>query len=108
MSVISGSDPKSLFFIISLIAGSGIGATQSSSRAVVGLLAPASHSAEIFGFWGFFSRLGALLGALFGILSDAAGRQNALLLIVAFFVVGALMLSPLNIDEETKSNAQAG
>jgi UMF1 family MFS transporter len=101
---LTGYDPKTLFFGISLIAGSGIGATQSSSRAVVGLLAPASHSAEIFGFWGFFSRLGALLGALFGILSDAAGRQNALLLIVAFFVVGGIMLSPLKIDEETQAN----
>jgi UMF1 family MFS transporter len=101
---LTGYDPKTLFFGISLIAGSGIGATQSSSRAVVGLLAPASHSAEIFGFWGFFSRLGSLLGALFGILSDAAGRQNALLLIVAFFVVGGLMLSPLKIDEETQAN----
>lgn len=100
-------DRKVLFFGISLVAGSGIGATQSSSRAVVGLLAPAKHSAEMFGFWGFFSRLGTMLGVMFGFLSDAAGRQNALLLVVAFFAIGGLMLLPLNIDEEAaKSSGQ--
>lgn len=97
-------EPKTLFFGISLIAGSGIGATQSSSRAVVGMLAPSTHSAEMFGFWGFFSRLGTILGVLFGLLSDAAGRQNALLLVVAFFAVGALMLLPLKIDESIKQS----
>jgi UMF1 family MFS transporter len=97
---ITGQSEKTLFFVISLIAGSGIGATQSSSRAVVGLLAPAEQSAELFGFWGFFARLGALLGAGFGLLSDAAGRQNALLLIVAFFAIGGLMLLPLKLERE--------
>jgi UMF1 family MFS transporter len=99
ISGMTGYGRKELFFGISLIAGSGIGATQSSSRAVVGLLAPAKHSAEMFGFWGFFSRLGTLLGVCFGFLSDAVGRQEALLLLVAFFAIGGFMLLPLKIDE---------
>ena len=105
ISAATGIERKTLFFGISLVAGSGIGATQSSSRAVVGMLAPANHSAEMFGFWGFFSRLGTMLGVLFGFLSDAAGRQNALLLVVAFFAAGGLMLAPLKIDEEVKKNS---
>lgn len=105
ISAATAIDKKILFFGISLVAGSGIGATQSSSRAVVGMLAPANHSAEMFGFWGFFSRLGTILGVMFGFLSDTAGRQNALLLVVAFFAVGALMLAPLNIDEESQKTA---
>lgn len=105
ISAATGIERKTLFFGISLVAGSGIGATQSSSRAVVGMLAPAHRSAEMFGFWGFFSRLGTMLGVLFGFLSDAAGRQNALLLVVAFFAVGGLMLLPLKIDEEVKKNS---
>jgi len=99
LSGATGWGRKELFFGISLIAGSGIGATQSSSRAVVGLLAPAKHSAEMWGFWGFFSRLGTLLGVMFGFLSDAVGRQEALLLLVAFFAIGGIMLLPLKIDE---------
>ena len=98
MSEATGYDPKTLFFGISLIAGSGIGATQSSSRTVVGLLAPKKHSAEMFGFWGVFSRLGTLLGIQFGVVSDMAGRQQALLLLVVFFVVGGLMLAPLKLE----------
>jgi UMF1 family MFS transporter len=105
ISAATGTERKTLFFGISLVAGSGIGATQSSSRAVVGMLAPANHSAEMFGFWGFFSRLGTMLGVLFGFLSDAAGRQNALLLVVAFFAAGGLMLLPLKLDEEVKKNS---
>lgn len=108
ISAATSVDRKALFFGISLIAGSGIGATQSSSRAVVGMLAPANHSAEMFGFWGFFSRLGTLLGVGFGFLSDATSRQTALLLVVAFFVVGAFMLAPLNIDEEAAKNVGKG
>jgi UMF1 family MFS transporter len=108
LSLLLGIEQKSLFFAISLIAGSGIGATQSSSRAVVGMLAPAKHSAEMFGFWGFFSRLGTLLGVFFGFVSDATSRQTALLLVVAFFMIGALMLAPLRIDEEAaRMNSEA-
>lgn len=106
MSSLTGIQSKSLFFGISLIAGSGIGATQSSSRAVVGMLAPKERSAEMFGFWGFFSRLGTLLGILFGFLSDLAGRQSALLLLVAFFAIGGFMLLPLKIDEEAAKNSE--
>lgn len=102
LSEITGYDNKTLFFGISLIAGSGIGATQSSSRTVVGLLAPREHSAEMFGFWGVFSRLGTLLGIQFGVVSDMAGRQNALLLLVAFFVLGGLMLAPLKLEPSSE------
>jgi len=103
ISSATGYDPKTLFFGISLIAGSGIGATQSSSRTVVGLLAPKKHSAEMFGFWGVFSRLGTLLGIQFGVVSDLAGRQQALLLLVVFFVVGGLMLLPLKLEPSPES-----
>lgn len=103
LSEITGYDNKTLFFGISLIAGSGIGATQSSSRTVVGLLAPREHSAEMFGFWGVFSRLGTLLGIQFGVVSDMAGRQNALLLLVAFFVLGGLMLAPLKLEPSSEA-----
>jgi UMF1 family MFS transporter len=103
ISQATGYDPKTLFFGISLIAGSGIGATQSSSRTVVGLLAPKKNSAEMFGFWGVFSRLGTLLGIQFGVVSDMAGRQQALLLLVVFFVIGGLMLAPLKLEPSPES-----
>ena len=94
-----GVGQKPLFFAIALLAGTGIGATQSSSRTVVGLLAPPGRSAQTFGFWGMFSRLGTVLGMSFGFAADMLhSRRAALLLVASFFVVGAAMLWPIPID----------
>ncbi len=102
----SGAEPKSVFFVISLIAGGGIGSIQSSSRTVVGLLSPAARSAQMFGFWGMFMRLAIILGMTFGLVSDAVGRREAMLVVVGFFVVGGIMLAfvPIQkgIDEAAK------
>jgi UMF1 family MFS transporter len=92
-----GVTPKTAFYGLSLVAGMGIGATQSSSRAVVGLLAPPERSAEMFGFWGTFARLGSILGMSFGVVSDVLDRRTALLVVVAFFVVGAGLLARVPI-----------
>ncbi|MBF0276224.1 MAG: MFS transporter [SAR324 cluster bacterium] len=88
-----GSDPKNVFFAISLLAGAGIGSTQSSSRAVVGMLTPARHSGQMFGFWGLFAKLSIVLGMTFGFISDALdSRRMALVLVIGFFVVGGILL----------------
>ncbi|MCK6683161.1 MAG: MFS transporter [Thermoanaerobaculia bacterium] len=100
LSSLTGLGSKQLFFGITVVAGSGIGATQSSSRAIVGLLSPPNRSAEMFGFWGLFMRLAAILGMTFGPVSDLIGsRRHALLLVVVFFVVGGLMLARVPIEE---------
>ena len=94
--------PVSVFMIISVIAGSGIGSVQSSSRTVVALLAPPERSAQMFGFWGMFMRISVILAMTFGPVADAFGsRREALLLIIAFFAVGGLMLLRIPLDEAT-------
>ncbi len=99
-----GQSAKATFIGISLLAGTNIGATQSSSRTVVGLLAPAERSAEMFGFWGTFARLGTILGMSFGVASDAlSSRQLALLLVAGFFAIGGIMLSRIPIDEAARA-----
>jgi UMF1 family MFS transporter len=65
-----GSDPKKVFYGLGLFAGAGIGATQASSRTVVGLLSPPDQTAQMFGFWGMFARLATILGTSFGFVSD--------------------------------------
>jgi len=98
-----GMDPKRAFMIVALVAGSGIGATQSSSRAIVGLLSPPGKSAQMFGFWGMFARTASLLAVSFGFAADFMGsRRMAILLVIAFFVVGALMLLPIDVDGEAR------
>ena len=85
------------FFSVSLVMGTAIGATQSSSRAVVGLLTPASRSAQMFGFWVTFSRIASLLAMSYGFLADAIGLRSSLLLVVSFFVAGGILLAGIPI-----------
>ncbi len=100
LAAIFGAERNHVFFGIAVIAGGGIGSIQSSSRAVVGILSPADRSAQMFGFWGMFSRLAIILGMSFGFFADAIGsRRYALLLVVAFFVVGGLMLLRVPIEK---------
>jgi UMF1 family MFS transporter len=99
LAALIGTERNNVFFAIAIIAGGGIGSIQSSSRAVVGILSPANRSAQMFGFWGMFSRIAIILGMSFGFLADAIGsRRYALLLVVAFFAVGGLMLLRVPID----------
>lgn len=101
----TGFKSAQVFFVIALIAGGGIGSIQSSSRAVVGLLAPAGRSAQMFGFWGTFSRLSIILGLLvFGPLSDTFGRRYAILSVLAFFVIGGLLLWFVPIEDLEKGH----
>ena len=100
LSNMVGMTPQNFFTIIGIVAGAGLGATQSSSRAVVGLLSPKAHASELFGFWGLFVRLSTIIGSMsFAIVSDTMGRQTALLVILGFFFLGAVALSRLNIDK---------
>jgi UMF1 family MFS transporter len=106
LSAAVGLEPKRLFFHIAVLAGTGIGATQSSSRTVVGLLAPPERSAQIFGFWGMFSRLGTILGMSFGVAADLLhSRRTALLLVASFFVAGAVLLRPIPLDRPRGARA---
>lgn len=99
LQAITGLGTVSLFVIISFIAGSAMGATQSASRTVVGLLARPEDSALLFGLWGTFGRVAIILGMSFGPVSDAIGRHNALLVIMAYFVLGGLLLRRVPLNE---------
>ena len=91
-------EPKQVFFVVSLFVGLGLGSTQSSSRALVGLLCPPEKSAEMFGLWGMFNRVAVLLSmATFGPLSDYLESITlACILLLVYFLIGGYML--LRID----------
>lgn len=93
-----GFEPKKVFYGLGLFAGAGIGATQASSRTVVGLLSPPGKTAQMFGFWGMFARLATILGTSFGFVSDGLSRRAAVLVVVGFFVVGAILLTRVDIE----------
>lgn len=79
------------------MAGLGMGATQSASRAMVGVLAPTEKSGEFFGFWGLSGKLAAIFGLLmFGFLQYHLGLRTAILLCAVFFLLAWAVSLPVN------------
>jgi MFS transporter, UMF1 family len=68
---------------------------------MVGILVPADQSAEFFGLWSFAVRLASILGPLmYGLITFLTdGNQRiAIASTGLLFVVGLLLLLPLNLD----------
>jgi MFS transporter, UMF1 family len=83
---------QTFFLFVGCLAGMGLGATQSASRAIVGLFSPESKSAEFFGFWGLSGKLAAILGIMsIGIMQTYLGLQNAILLCSIFFLLAYIV-----------------
>jgi UMF1 family MFS transporter len=84
------------FFVVAAIAGTGLGAIQSASRAFMARFAPPGGESEIFGFYSLCGKGAAVLGPLvFGevaALTDGNLRLAALSTL-AFFVLGGLTLA---------------
>jgi UMF1 family MFS transporter len=81
-----------MFMVIAFIAGSALGATQSASRAVVGLITATKDVSLSFSLWGVFGKLAIVLGMMFGPIADLVGRHSALLVVIMYFFIGFLLL----------------
>ncbi|MEJ2045432.1 MAG: MFS transporter [Reinekea sp.] len=91
--------PQKAFVALAFIAGSAMGATQSASRALVGLLAKPKDMTLLFGLWGTFGRFAIILGMTFGPISDAIGRHTSLLVILMYFILGGILLAFVPIQK---------
>lgn len=82
------------FYLVGLLAGSVMGATQSTSRSMMTKLTPKEKKTEFFGFYSLFGKSSAIIGPLvFGIISYLTGSQSyAILSISIFFLVGLFLL----------------
>lgn len=95
---------KDSFYFVGLLAGSVMGATQSTSRSLMSKLTPPDRKTEFFGFYSFFGKSSAILGPLvFGIISFTTGSQRAAILSIAvFFIIGLIILSRVK-DPKTEN-----
>jgi UMF1 family MFS transporter len=82
-----------VFVGITSFAGMGLGATQSSSRAIVGMFSPESKTGEFFGLWGLSGKLAAAFG-LFAL----SWLQTIMSLESSFFVIGIFFALSLGIN----------
>ncbi len=91
------------FYVVGLLAGSVMGATQSISRSLMSKLTPDDKRTEFFGFYSFFGKSSAVVGPLaFGLVSYATGSQRyAILTLIVFFVIGLILLKNVNDYSKT-------
>jgi MFS transporter, UMF1 family len=87
-----------VFVVIGTVAGSALGACQSATRTLVGIMAPLHRAAEFFGFWGQTMKLAAIMGVLgIGLLQWAVGLHASILFCLALFV--AALIFTRGVDE---------
>ncbi len=98
---------KTVFFMIAVLAGTGLGAVQAASRALMSALIPPGKEAEMFGFYAFCGKSSSIIGPLiFGGISYAlGGNQRAAILSVAiFFLIGLILLQRVEDPNKNSSN----
>ncbi len=93
------------FMATGVVIGVVLGGTQALSRSLYGSMIPEAASAEFYGFFSVFSKFSAIFGPIiFGLVTDATGSgRSAILSVVAFFALGAFLLTRLDVDEARRS-----
>ncbi|MFQ5840052.1 MAG: MFS transporter [Candidatus Methylomirabilales bacterium] len=86
---------KLQFFVVAVLAGTGLGAVQAASRALMATLIPKSREAEFFGFYSLCGKAAAIFGPMvFGLASWLTGGNQRLAIVAVglFFLFGLLVL----------------
>ncbi len=89
------------FLTLGILVGFVLGGSQALSRSLYASMIPEEASAEFFGFFSVFRRLSAIVGPyLFALIDATTGSaRNAVLAFVAFFVIGAYVLSKVDVEQ---------
>ena len=95
------------FLALASIVGFVLGGVQALSRSLYGSMIPEEASAEFFGFFSVFSKLSGIGPLVFGAVSAATGSgRTAILSVAAFFIIGLVLLSRVDVDEARQSREQ--
>jgi UMF1 family MFS transporter len=92
---------KEVFWWAAALAGVCMGSSQSTGRAMAGMLIPTHRLAEFFGLWTFAIRLASLVGPLgYGLITwlTDGNQRLAIASTTLLFVVGWLLLLPVNVQ----------
>jgi UMF1 family MFS transporter len=95
------SSTKEVFWWAAAIAGLCMGSSQSSGRAMAGLMVPPARLGEFFGLWTFAIRLASILGPLsYGLITWLSGGNQRIAIgsTSLLFVVGLVLLVPINVE----------
>lgn len=88
------------FFLLAFMIGSAQGGAQALSRSLFASLIPKEKSSEFFGFYGVGDRFAGVVGpALFWVMVTLTGSsRGGLLGLAVFFVIGAFLLSRVDVE----------
>jgi UMF1 family MFS transporter len=95
------SSTKEVFWWAAAIAGVCMGSSQSSGRAMAGLMIPPARLGEFFGLWTFAIRLASILGPLsYGLITWLSGGNQRIAIgsTSLLFVLGLVLLMPVNVE----------
>jgi UMF1 family MFS transporter len=89
------------FYLLAIMVGMVQGGTQALSRSLFASMIPKHKSSEFFAFFGVFERYAGILGpALFAwVVAHSGTSRNAILSVLAFFVIGGALLTLVDVDE---------
>ncbi|MDQ3699146.1 MAG: MFS transporter [Gemmatimonadota bacterium] len=89
------------FFILATLVGMVQGGTQALSRSLFASMIPRHKSGEFFGFYSAFNKFAGIFGPLLfaGVIGATGSSRSAILSIIIFFIVGAIILSFVNVEE---------
>ena len=87
------------FFALSVLVGMVQGGTQALSRSLFSSMIPQHQAGQFFGFFAVFEKFAGILGPLVFSLAIAVGgsSRNAILSVIAFFVVGGVLLARVDV-----------
>lgn len=88
------------FWILAALVGTVQGGTQALTRSLFASLIPAYKSGEFFGFFGVFDKFAGTFGPLLiaVAISMTGSSRIGILSVIAFFIVGALVLARVDVD----------
>ena len=89
------------FWVLAGAVGTVQGGAQALSRSLYASLIPRSRSSEFFAFYSVSGKFAGIVGpALFGAVSQLAGGSRlSILSLIAFFLLGWLLVSRVNLEE---------
>ncbi len=91
---------RAWFWAAGILVGIFVGPNQSASRSLMGRFVPDKHQSEFFGFFAFSGKATAFVGPfVLGELTSAFSHRAGMASVIAFFVVGGLLLLPVDEDK---------
>ena len=89
------------FYVLALLVGMVQGGSQALSRSLFASMVPRHKSSEFFGFFGVFEKFAGIVGpGVFAVMILITGSsRGAILSIIAFFVVGGVLLAMVDVED---------